>query len=46
MCLRCGLVFELSEIIIGESDLPMCPACGGVILTKVRPRTRKIIIAV
>ena len=46
MCLRCGAVFEISEIMLGESDIPMCPVCGNVILTKVRPKTRKIILGI
>ncbi|MGQ4892835.1 MAG: DNA-directed RNA polymerase subunit P [Candidatus Njordarchaeia archaeon] len=46
MCLRCGSIFEISEIMLGENDLPMCPICGNVILMKVRPKTRKIILGV
>ncbi len=46
MCEKCGAVFEISEIFMSENDLPMCPICGHVILVKVRPKTRKIILGV
>ncbi|MCD6491114.1 MAG: DNA-directed RNA polymerase subunit P [Candidatus Njordarchaeales archaeon] len=46
MCLKCGHVFELSEELLSEMDLVMCPRCGWPTVIKLKQKTRKIIIGV